>query len=209
MFYRPVCSASEVMQIILSVLKLRAHCPTLVHTDSSRSHLIVTLTISSKSPNALALGETHSYTHSQTHISINDAWKPHIPALWLYYSSIQPAGYRVPRRTCNAPPRRSGGVHAVAVPTLLPATHLTNSLQAPPPLPALHLHIPRVPPRGTVSHRLHSGPSCSWWTWQGVSVLVRLAQCLGIFLEFVGCIGTLVPECFMMHQARRKDLSGK
>ncbi|XP_018550041.1 kinesin-like protein KIF25 [Lates calcarifer] len=53
--YEPVCSTSEVMQIILSVLKLRAHCPTLVHTDSSRSHLIVTLTISSKSPNALAL----------------------------------------------------------------------------------------------------------------------------------------------------------
>uniref|UniRef100_A0A3B5A5G0 Kinesin family member 25 n=1 Tax=Stegastes partitus TaxID=144197 RepID=A0A3B5A5G0_9TELE len=53
--YRPVCNASEVMHIISSVLKLRAHCPTLVHTDSSRSHLIVTLTISSKSPNALAL----------------------------------------------------------------------------------------------------------------------------------------------------------
>ncbi len=67
MFYRPVCNASEVMQIISRVLKLRAHCPTLVHTDSSRSHLIVTLTISSKSPNALALGERHSYTHSQTH----------------------------------------------------------------------------------------------------------------------------------------------
>ncbi|XP_070782499.1 kinesin-like protein KIF25 [Enoplosus armatus] len=53
--YEPVCNASEVMQIISSVLKLRAHCPTLIHTDSSRSHLIVTLTISSKSPNALAL----------------------------------------------------------------------------------------------------------------------------------------------------------
>ncbi|KAK2856217.1 hypothetical protein Q5P01_004952 [Channa striata] len=51
----PVFSASEVMQIVSRVLKLRAHCNTLVHTDSSRSHLIVTLTISSKSPNALAL----------------------------------------------------------------------------------------------------------------------------------------------------------
>uniref|UniRef100_A0A8C3G1U2 Kinesin family member 25 n=1 Tax=Cyclopterus lumpus TaxID=8103 RepID=A0A8C3G1U2_CYCLU len=58
MFHRTVHNASEVMQIISSVLKLRAHCPTLVHTDSSRSHLVVTLTISSKSPNALALGET-------------------------------------------------------------------------------------------------------------------------------------------------------
>ncbi|XP_049445362.1 kinesin-like protein KIF25 [Epinephelus fuscoguttatus] len=51
----PVSNASEVMQIINSVLKLRAHSPTLIHADSSRSHLIVTLTISSKSPNALAL----------------------------------------------------------------------------------------------------------------------------------------------------------
>ncbi|XP_071368205.1 kinesin-like protein KIF25 [Centroberyx affinis] len=53
--YEPVCSSSEVMQVISGVLKLRARCPTLVHADSSRSHLIVTLTISSKSPNALAL----------------------------------------------------------------------------------------------------------------------------------------------------------
>uniref|UniRef100_A0A665WPC2 Kinesin family member 25 n=1 Tax=Echeneis naucrates TaxID=173247 RepID=A0A665WPC2_ECHNA len=60
--YEPVRSPSEVMQAVNSVQKLRAHCPTLVHADSSRSHLIVTLTISSKSPNALALGETHSCT---------------------------------------------------------------------------------------------------------------------------------------------------
>ncbi|XP_067428727.1 kinesin-like protein KIF25 isoform X1 [Thunnus thynnus] len=53
--HEPVCNASEVMQIVNRVLKRRAHCPTLVHTDSSRSHLIVTLTISSKSPNAVAL----------------------------------------------------------------------------------------------------------------------------------------------------------
>lgn len=59
LFFRPVSNASEVMQIISSVLKLRAHCPTLVHADSSRSHLIVTLTVSSKSPNAVALGEMH------------------------------------------------------------------------------------------------------------------------------------------------------
>ncbi|XP_067338107.1 kinesin-like protein KIF25 [Channa argus] len=51
----PVFSASEVMHIVSGVLKLRAHRNTLIHTDSSRSHLIVTLTLSSKSPNALAL----------------------------------------------------------------------------------------------------------------------------------------------------------
>uniref|UniRef100_A0A3Q4BLE1 Kinesin motor domain-containing protein n=1 Tax=Mola mola TaxID=94237 RepID=A0A3Q4BLE1_MOLML len=59
---RPASNACEVMQIIRSVLKLRAHSPTLIHTDSSRSHLIVTLTISSKSPNAVALGETFLHT---------------------------------------------------------------------------------------------------------------------------------------------------
>ncbi|KAK7907794.1 hypothetical protein WMY93_016406 [Mugilogobius chulae] len=53
--YEPVNSAAEVMQFLKKGLKLRAHCPTLIHTDSSRSHLIVTLTVSSKSPNALAL----------------------------------------------------------------------------------------------------------------------------------------------------------
>lgn len=68
--YRPVSNASEVMQIISSVLKRRAHCPTLVHTDSSRSHLIVTLTISSKSPNAVALGEMHSFTRRLPHVDL-------------------------------------------------------------------------------------------------------------------------------------------
>ncbi|KAL0967810.1 hypothetical protein UPYG_G00257390 [Umbra pygmaea] len=53
--YVLVRSAADVMQLISSVLRLRARCPTLVHRDSSRSHLIVTLTVSSKSPNALAL----------------------------------------------------------------------------------------------------------------------------------------------------------
>ncbi|XP_072218695.1 kinesin-like protein KIF25 [Leuresthes tenuis] len=53
--YEPVRNTSEVMQIINSILKLRAHSPTLIHRDSSRSHLIVTLTISSKSLDALAL----------------------------------------------------------------------------------------------------------------------------------------------------------
>lgn len=67
--HRPVCNASEVMQIINSVLRRRAHCPTLIHTDSSRSHLIVTLTISSKSPNAVALGEIPSQTCTVRHNS--------------------------------------------------------------------------------------------------------------------------------------------
>uniref|UniRef100_A0A3Q1JMX1 Kinesin motor domain-containing protein n=1 Tax=Anabas testudineus TaxID=64144 RepID=A0A3Q1JMX1_ANATE len=39
--YEPVFSASEVMHISSRVQKLRAHCDTLIHTDSSRSHLIL------------------------------------------------------------------------------------------------------------------------------------------------------------------------
>ncbi|KAM6954296.1 kinesin-like protein KIF25 [Aplochiton taeniatus] len=50
-----VRSSTDVMQVINGVLGLRAHSHTLVHRDSSRSHLIVTLTVSSKSPNAMAL----------------------------------------------------------------------------------------------------------------------------------------------------------
>ncbi|KAK1888592.1 Kinesin-like protein KIF25 [Dissostichus eleginoides] len=48
--YQPVRDASEVMQILSRVLKLRAHCPTLVHPDSSRSHLIVTSPFPPKAP---------------------------------------------------------------------------------------------------------------------------------------------------------------
>uniref|UniRef100_A0A9R1SGX4 Kinesin family member 25 n=2 Tax=Cyprinus carpio TaxID=7962 RepID=A0A9R1SGX4_CYPCA len=58
--YELVRSSAEVMQLINSVLKLRSHSPTLVHMDSSRSHFIVTLTVSSKSPDALALGMIYS-----------------------------------------------------------------------------------------------------------------------------------------------------
>ncbi|XP_064195292.1 kinesin-like protein KIF25 isoform X1 [Anguilla rostrata] len=53
--YELVCSSADVMQVLSAVLRLRARSPTLVHRDSSRSHLIVTLTVTSKSPNALAL----------------------------------------------------------------------------------------------------------------------------------------------------------
>ncbi|XP_039982090.1 kinesin-like protein KIF25 isoform X2 [Xiphias gladius] len=75
--YEPVCSASEVMQIINSVLKLRAHCPTFVHTDSSRSHLIVTLTISSKSSNALALARRlQSFKQDMQCSTQKEWWSP-------------------------------------------------------------------------------------------------------------------------------------
>ncbi|XP_026778733.3 kinesin-like protein KIF25 [Pangasianodon hypophthalmus] len=53
--YELVHSSAEVMQLLSAVLRLRAHSPTLVHRDSSRSHLIVTLTVTSKSPNPQAL----------------------------------------------------------------------------------------------------------------------------------------------------------
>ncbi|XP_061609761.1 kinesin-like protein KIF25 isoform X2 [Phyllopteryx taeniolatus] len=73
----PVCDACEVTQIMSRVLRLRSHCPTLVHADSSRSHLIVTLTVSSKSPNAQALGRRlHSAKKSVRHAAQKESWSP-------------------------------------------------------------------------------------------------------------------------------------
>ncbi|KAL3052482.1 hypothetical protein OYC64_005097 [Pagothenia borchgrevinki] len=72
--YQPVRDASEVMQILNRVLKLRAHCPTLVHPDSSRSHLIVTLTISSKSPNALALARRLQSAKKDMQLAAQKEW---------------------------------------------------------------------------------------------------------------------------------------
>lgn len=72
--FQPACSAPEVMQIIHRVLKLRAHCPTFIHTDSSRSHLIVTLTISSKSPNALALARRLQSAKKDMQSSTQKEW---------------------------------------------------------------------------------------------------------------------------------------
>ncbi|XP_026197553.1 kinesin-like protein KIF25 [Anabas testudineus] len=72
--YEPVFSASEVMHISSRVQKLRAHCDTLIHTDSSRSHLIVTLTISSKSPNALALARRLQAAKKDMQRSTQRAW---------------------------------------------------------------------------------------------------------------------------------------
>ncbi|XP_047430479.1 kinesin-like protein KIF25 [Mugil cephalus] len=80
--YEPVRDASEVMQVIGGVLKLRAHCPTLIHADSSRSHLIVTLTISSKSPNALALArrlQTAKVDVQQQRSAHREWWSPRCP----------------------------------------------------------------------------------------------------------------------------------
>ena len=108
---------------------------------------------------------------------------------WHCYLFIQPAGYRVPRRTCSAPPTRSGGVHAVGVPTPSSAIHPTSSLQAPPPPHAPPLLTPHAPPPGPASHRLCSRPSCSWWTWQGASVSVGRAQCSRMCFEFVNVMG--------------------
>ncbi|XP_028809427.1 kinesin-like protein KIF25 isoform X2 [Denticeps clupeoides] len=53
--HEQVRNPAEVMELIRAVLRLRAHSPTLVHRDSSRSHLVVSLVVSSRSPSALAL----------------------------------------------------------------------------------------------------------------------------------------------------------
>nr|XP_057912827.1 kinesin-like protein KIF25 isoform X2 [Doryrhamphus excisus] len=73
----PVSDSCEVMQIMSRVLRLRAHCPTLVHADSSRSHLIVTLTISSKSPSAQAQAcRLQSTKKTVQHSTQRQWWSP-------------------------------------------------------------------------------------------------------------------------------------
>ncbi|XP_051954931.1 kinesin-like protein KIF25 [Xyrauchen texanus] len=75
--YELVHSSADVMQLINSVLKLRAHSPTLVHMDSSRSHLIVTLTVSSKSPDALALARRLQNARQDVRrVSQKEWWSP-------------------------------------------------------------------------------------------------------------------------------------
>ncbi|XP_077408617.1 kinesin-like protein KIF25 isoform X2 [Vanacampus margaritifer] len=51
-----VCDVCQLTRILSGALRLRARCPTRVHADSSRSHLIVTLTLTSMSPDAQASG---------------------------------------------------------------------------------------------------------------------------------------------------------
>ncbi|RXN06255.1 kinesin KIF25 [Labeo rohita] len=75
--YELVRSSAEVMQLINSVLKLRSHCPTLVHMDSSRSHFIVTLTVTSKSPDALALARRLQNARQDVQrVSQKEWWSP-------------------------------------------------------------------------------------------------------------------------------------
>ncbi|XP_065112775.1 kinesin-like protein KIF25 [Paramisgurnus dabryanus] len=75
--YEQVRSSAEVMQLINSVLKLRAHSPTLVHRDSSRSHFIVTLTVTSKSPDALTLARRlQSARQDVRRLSQKEWWSP-------------------------------------------------------------------------------------------------------------------------------------
>ncbi|KAK1796009.1 hypothetical protein P4O66_009110, partial [Electrophorus voltai] len=105
--YESVHSSAEVMQLIIAVLRMRDHNPTLVHRDSSRSLLIATLTITSKSPHALAL--VCLFTQQA--------------ALCL----LQLAGCRVPDKTLSTCPRGNVGAHTAAGPpppcSLAPPPH--------------------------------------------------------------------------------------
>ncbi|XP_066549701.1 kinesin-like protein KIF25 isoform X2 [Amia ocellicauda] len=55
LMHERVQSAEEALRLIGHVLHLRARNSTLVHADSSRSHLVITLTVTSKGPDALDL----------------------------------------------------------------------------------------------------------------------------------------------------------
>ncbi|XP_055005758.1 kinesin-like protein KIF25 [Boleophthalmus pectinirostris] len=110
--HEPVNSAAEVMHFVNKVLKLRAHSPTHIHMDSSRSHLIITLTISSKSPNALALARR---LHSTKKASRKQFWSPQCrranPPDELLLS---PASSRCPSPSpCPSPLRSPSPCHSI------------------------------------------------------------------------------------------------
>ncbi|XP_030626777.1 kinesin-like protein KIF25 [Chanos chanos] len=72
-----VQSPADVLCLLSAVLRLRAQSPTLIHTDSSRSHLIVTLTVTSRSPNALALARRLQRVRQDTQrVSHREWWSP-------------------------------------------------------------------------------------------------------------------------------------
>nr|XP_061785143.1 kinesin-like protein KIF25 isoform X1 [Nerophis lumbriciformis] len=104
----PVSDTSDVMHIMSRVLKLRAHCPTLVHSDSSRSHLIVTLTIFSKSPNVRALARRLQSAKKSIQHSTQERWSPRDDSLGSPASSPCPSPSQSP---CTSP--RLGTTRAV------------------------------------------------------------------------------------------------
>ncbi|XP_076129259.1 kinesin-like protein KIF25 [Alosa pseudoharengus] len=75
--HEPVGSGAQVMRLLSAVLKLRAQSPTLVHRDSSRSHLIVTLTVTSRSANAFAMARRlQSSRQESPRAPQRDFWSP-------------------------------------------------------------------------------------------------------------------------------------
>ncbi|XP_062406318.1 kinesin-like protein KIF25 [Sardina pilchardus] len=78
--HEPVSSRAEVMRLLSAVLKLRAQSPTLVHRDSSRSHLIVTLTVTSRSANAFTMARRlQSSRQEPPRAPQRDFWSPRCP----------------------------------------------------------------------------------------------------------------------------------
>ncbi|CAL8314447.1 unnamed protein product [Boreogadus saida] len=112
-----VKSAPEVMQLVWAVVKLRARCPTLVHAHSSRSHLVVTLTVSSNSPHALALARhLKSAKQELQRCPTTDFWNPRC-------------------RRANGAPRHASADHSAATASPSSSFSFPGHSQCPSPRP--------------------------------------------------------------------------
>ncbi|XP_056437037.1 kinesin-like protein KIF25 [Gadus chalcogrammus] len=115
--YECVKSAPEVMQLVWAVVKLRARCPTLVHAHSSRSHLVVTLTVSSNSPHALALARRlKSAKQELQRCPRTDFWSPRC-------------------RRANGAPRHASADHSAATASPSSSFSFPGHSQCPSPRP--------------------------------------------------------------------------
>ncbi|XP_016068410.1 PREDICTED: kinesin-like protein KIF25 [Miniopterus natalensis] len=104
----PVWSAGELMELVGAGLQLRARRPTSVHGDSSRSHLIVTVTLT-----AAASGDNTPEPRSSPSLPREpECPSPQLPATGRRQSPSRRASARSPGAPPESPARHTGQVRA-------------------------------------------------------------------------------------------------
>ncbi|KAM4817330.1 kinesin-like protein KIF25 [Urocitellus parryii] len=92
-----VASAAELVALVHGGLQLRARHPTLVHMASSRSHLVVTVTLTVVSPSD-STGQQHHPAPLQGHAGAGKGWSTSPQAPPLQPLPVDPAGSARPAR---------------------------------------------------------------------------------------------------------------
>ncbi|XP_063078409.1 kinesin-like protein KIF25 [Engraulis encrasicolus] len=130
--HEPVSSCADVMRLLGSVLRVRAQSPTQVHRDSSRSHLVVTLTITSRSANAIALARRMQSRPAPPRAPPQrDFWSP-----------------RCSRRAAPVVPTRGRSTAAYGSPEERPSSPASSACSSPFSSPC---HSPCPSPRPSIS----------------------------------------------------------